>query len=90
MHLRLALWALLLMLQFLAIAFAPDAIAPAVAGSVYVPLIVLRALRLPVLAAAQSGGWESPSLLGWAVLAVFWAVVWWSAISLVGYLARPK
>lgn len=90
MRLRLVLWGLLLMLQFLAIAFPPDAIAHAVAGSVYVPLIVLREIGLPVFAAAESGGWKSPSLFGWSVIAVFWAILWWSVVSFVSYLARRR
>jgi hypothetical protein len=56
MRLRLILWGSLLMLQFLAMALPPEAIAPAVAGSIYVPLTVLRWLGLPVFTAAGLGG----------------------------------
>jgi hypothetical protein len=90
MRLRLALWGSLLLLQLLAIASPPDAIAPAAAGSVYVPLMVLRALGLPVFAAAESLGWQSPSLLGWAMVAVFWAIVWWNVVWLLNYLIRRR
>ncbi len=87
MRLRLVLWGSLLTLQFLATAFPPAAVAPVVAGSVYLPLMALRALGLPVFGRAESGGWEAPSLLGWAAVAVFWAAVWWGVVSLVG---RPR
>lgn len=78
------------MLQFLAIAFPLEAIAPAVAGSIYVPLTVLQALGLRVFVAAESGGWPAPSLLGWVVVAAFWAVLWWSVASFVSYLVKRR
>ena len=90
MKLRLALWGLLIMLQFLAMAFPPEAIAPAVAGSIYVLLIVLQGLGLPVFAAAESGGWAAPSLLGWVVVAGFWSALWWGVISFVSDLVRRR
>lgn len=77
---------MLLALQFLATVLAPDAMAPAVAGSVYLPLMALHALHLPVLASAESGGWGAPSPLGWIALAVFWASIWWAVASFVSRL----
>lgn len=55
----------------------PQALAPAIAASIYVPLMLLQGLGLPVLEAAEGGGWPGPSLLGWALLALFWLLVWW-------------
>ncbi|WP_146210177.1 hypothetical protein [Vitiosangium sp. GDMCC 1.1324] len=86
MRLRLVLWVSLLTLQLLATVFIPDAIAPAVGGSIYAPLMVLRALGLPVFARGKSGGWAAPSLLGWIAVAAIWAAVWWGVASLV---SRP-
>jgi len=88
MRLRVALWGVFLVLQCLAIAFHPEAIAPVVAGSIYVPLLVFRELGLPVLAAAESGGWSAPSILGWSVVAAFWAVLWWGVASFISPLLR--
>lgn len=59
----------------------PDAIAPIVAGSVYLPLWLLQALGLPVFGGAESGGWAGPSLLGWLVVAALWSAVWWLLVT---------
>ncbi|MFY0579472.1 hypothetical protein ACN28S_39105 [Cystobacter fuscus] len=83
MRLRTVPWGSLLTLQVLVTAFAPEAIAPAVAGSIYLPLMALQAVGLPVFGQAQSGGWSGPSPLGWIVVATFWAAVWWGVVSLV-------
>lgn len=90
MRLRLALWGSLLMLQLLVTASPPEAMAPTVAGSIYLPLTFFWQLGLPVFTTAESGGWAAPSLLGWVVVAAFWAVWWWSAASLVSYLVRRR
>ncbi|KRB64185.1 hypothetical protein ASE07_11275 [Noviherbaspirillum sp. Root189] len=78
------------MLQFLAVAFPLEAIAPAVAMSIYVPLTLLRGLGLPVFTAAESGGWAAPSLFGWAIVAIFWTILWWSVASFVGYFVGRR
>lgn len=75
--------------------FAPAAFAPAVAGSVYLPLMPLQAAGVPVFAAAQSGGWPAPSLLGWAVVLVVWFAIWWAAAHFLSRLfsklaGRPR
>ena len=54
----------------------PDAIQPALAATVYLPLWPLAALGLPVFGHAESGGWPAPSLLGWSVFVLLWAAVW--------------
>lgn len=54
----------------------PDAIQPALAATVYLPLWPLAALGLPVFGHAESGGWPGPSLLGWALFVIVWAAVW--------------
>lgn len=78
------------MLQLLVVAFPPEAVAPAAAGSIYLPLAVFRGMGLPVFAAAESGGWVTPSLLGWATVAVFWAVLWWGMTSFISSFARRR
>ncbi|HEX8611202.1 MAG TPA: hypothetical protein VF800_07925 [Telluria sp.] len=61
---------------------------PAVAATIYGPLFVLVALRLPVLDAAPSGGWAAPSLLGWACVLLFWCAVWWGVALLLARACR--
>lgn len=90
MRLRLTLWCLLLILQFLATALLPEAIAPAVAGSIYAPLFIFDAAGLPVFSGTESGGWASPSPVGWLVVVVFWAAVWWGVVSFAGYLLKRR
>jgi hypothetical protein len=65
----------------------PDAIAPTVAGTVYLPLWLLQAVGLPVFGGGQSGGWAAPSLLGWLLVSALWAAVWWL---LVAALAKMR
>lgn len=89
--LRWALWGSLVTLHALATARPPEAIAPAVGGAVYAPLMVLKALGLPVYGRPESGGWAAPSWLGWALVAIFWAAVWWGVASLASRLwPRPE
>ena len=64
-------------------AFAPPVLAPAVAGSVYLPLMLFQAIGIPALANAPSGGWAAPSLLGWALVVALWAAVWWGVATLL-------
>jgi hypothetical protein len=64
---------------------APALLAPAVAGSVYLPLMLLQALGISLFAAAESGGWAAPSLLGWSLVGLLWLGIWWT---LAGLLAR--
>lgn len=59
--------------------FTPAVLTPVVAGSVYLLLVPLQAAGMPVLSAAESGGWSSPLPLGWAVVCVVWATIWWAA-----------
>jgi hypothetical protein len=61
---------------------APDTLAPAFAGSIYLPLMVLHAAGLPVLAPAASGGWPAPSAPGWVMVVLLWLAVWWGVASL--------
>ena len=56
----------------------PDRLAAVVAGSIYLPLMPFQALGLPVFGAAESGGWASPSILGWGLLFVIWVGFWWA------------
>lgn len=88
MRLRLGLWGLFLLLQALVVAFPLDKLAPIVAGTIYLPLFPCRAVGLPVFGAAESGGWAAPSFFGWAVVAGFWAVLWWIVASSISHLFR--
>lgn len=59
----------------------PDAIAPVIAATVYVPLWPLSVAGLPVFGSAESWGWPAPSVLGWGLLLVFWSTVWWLGVT---------
>lgn len=61
----------------------PDALAAAVAGTVYAPLWPLSALGLPVQAPAAEAGWSSPTLLGWGIVAALWTSIWALAIAVL-------
>jgi len=37
---------------------------------------------------SESGGWQSPSLIGWSILILFWSSVWWSVAGLAVKFAR--
>jgi hypothetical protein len=54
----------------------PEAWAPALATTVYLPLWPLSAVGLPVFGPAPSGGWPGPSGLGWGLLFLTWAAAW--------------
>jgi hypothetical protein len=70
----------------LAALFPPTVLAPAIAGSIYIPLLPLKAIGVPVFGTAQSGGWSSPSLIGWVVVIILWLVIWWAVAYLVSRL----
>lgn len=54
----------------------PEVVAPAIAGSIYLPLWALQSLGLPMFGPAQSGGWSGPCILGWALVAAVWTALW--------------
>jgi hypothetical protein len=56
--------------------FSSEILAPVVAGSIYLPLMPLESLGIPVFAPAESGGWPSPSLLGWETIVSLWSALW--------------
>lgn len=64
----------------------PVILAPAIAGSVYVPLILFKSVGFPVFTAAESGGWPTPSLLGWGLVVLVWLAIWWGLASLFSRL----
>ena len=82
---RRCLFAALVFLHSGGVLFAPQVLAPVMAGSVYLLLMLLKAVGLPVYTGAESGGWASPSPLGWVAIAVVWGLVWWLV---AGLLAR--
>jgi len=66
----------------------PDAIQPALAATVYLPLWPLAALGLPVFGPAESGGWPGPSPLGWVAFALLWAAVWAMLLATIDRLRK--
>ncbi|MDM5177896.1 hypothetical protein PO883_11905 [Massilia sp. DJPM01] len=60
----------------------------AIAATIYGPLFVLDALRLPVFGNGASGGWGAPSVPGWVCVVLFWAAIWWGVAALLARLGR--
>jgi hypothetical protein len=86
MHLRWPLFIALVGTHAAATFFAPDRLAPVLAGAIYIPLMLLQAAGAPVFATAESGGWPAPSPLGWFVVIVLWLAVWWAVALLTSRL----
>ncbi len=61
----------------------PEAVAPAIAGTVYLPLWLLQTIGLPVFARAEAGGWPGPSTLGWILLTAIWITLWWTLVTAI-------
>ncbi|WP_334189085.1 hypothetical protein [Noviherbaspirillum sp.] len=89
-RIRLAMWGSFLLLHLLAVAYPSDAIAPAVAGSIYVPLAALNHFGMSVFVESESGGWPAPSVFGWGIVAATWAMLWWGVASFIGYVAGRR
>jgi hypothetical protein len=64
----------------------PEAVAPAIAGTVYLPLWLLQAAGLPVFGRAESAGWAGPNLLGWVLVAAIWVALWWLLVAALAKL----
>jgi hypothetical protein len=87
MHARWFIFAVLVLLHAAAATglFSTEAVAPVVAGSIYLPLMPLEAVGIPVFAPAESGGWAPRSLLGWMMVASLWSALW---LAMATFLAR--
>ena len=57
--------------------------APAVAATIYGPLAVFKFFGIPVFSAAESGGWSSPSWLGWLLVCGLWLGIWYGVAYLL-------
>jgi len=77
MSLRWSLFIALVGLHIAGLIAAPDALRPAFAGSVYIPLMALDAAGMPVFSASESAGWSAPSWVGWIMVGILWVAVWW-------------
>lgn len=83
MHTRWLLFLALVVGHLTLVSAPPENLAPPIAGSVYLPLMLFSAMGLPVFAIADGGGWQAPSMLGWAVVAFVWLAIWWGTASLL-------
>ena len=90
MHPRWLIFATLIGIHVMVVVFAPELIAPLVAGSIYLPLWPLRAIGIPVFGVAASGGWAAPSLLGWTVVFCLWSAIWFAVATLLSRLFTKK
>lgn len=86
----LALFAALAATHGALVLLRPPLLAPAVAATVYGPLLAAQALGLPVFSSAGSGGWASPSLLGWTFVVLCWTLVWGAAAAAGARLLRRR
>ena len=66
-----------------------DRVAAVVAGSIYFPLLPMEKLGLPVL---RQGSWifAPPTILGWAIVAIVWAVVYWCIAAFLVWLVAKR
>lgn len=90
MHPRSLIFASLIGIHVTVIVFAPELIAPFVAGSIYLPLWPLKLIGMPVFGVTQSSGWAAPSLLGWAVVFCLWSAIWFVVATLLSRLFTKK
>ncbi len=70
--------------------FSSEAVAPVVAGSIYLPLMPLEAVGIPVFDHAESGGWAPPSLLGWMIVVSLWSALWLVMATLLSRLFTKR
>jgi hypothetical protein len=54
---------------------------PVVATSIFGPLRLMSAAGLPVLASMPSGGWATPTIVGWALIVGMWLIIWYGVAS---------
>ncbi len=67
-----------------------EVVAPVFAATVYMPLTPFAHLGLPVFGGHESGGWASPSWLGWGLLGLLWGSFWWGLAMLFTRRSRVK
>ena len=84
------LFAVLVLLHTGGLLSAPEYFSPFIAGSLYLPLTLLKIAGLPVYASAEAWGWSSPSVLGWAAISVIWGAIWWWVAKLATWAWRQK
>jgi hypothetical protein len=77
MKLRIVLFVILSGLHLMSLWWAPESIAPVIAGTIYLPLYLFQSLGLPVFGLAPPGGWAAPSSLGWTLAIAVWLQTWW-------------
>jgi hypothetical protein len=84
------LFAVLVFLHASGFLFQPEALAPLIGNSVYLPLTLLKMTGLPVYASAEAWGWASPSPFGWAAVIMIWGLIWWWVAKLVTWAFRRR
>ncbi|MGV3740901.1 MAG: hypothetical protein ACO1NO_01165 [Burkholderiaceae bacterium] len=77
-------------LHFLAAFPESEIFSPIAAGSIYFPLMGLEMIGIPVFMHGDSGGWASPSVLGWVLAFALWAAVWWGLTDAIYKVWRKR
>lgn len=77
MTIRATIFCVMCALHLLAIFQDLEIFSPLAAGSIYLPLMGLKAIGVPVFMNGGSGGWAAPSAMGWAFALIVWSAVWW-------------
>ncbi len=78
MNARAAIFILMSILHLSAVFADSEIFSPIAAGSIYLPLMGLKIIGIPVFMSGGSGGWASPSVLGWTLVSALWLAVWWA------------
>jgi hypothetical protein len=66
---------------FLAATYGVGVLQPIVTTSIFGPLRLMSAVGLPVFASVPSGGWATPTLIGWALIVGMWLTIWYGVAS---------
>ena len=77
-------------LHIMGFLLAPKPLAPVFAGSVYLPLTLLKWAGLPVYENSEGWGWAAPSAFGWLAAIVLWSACWWMVARLVTRSVRRR
>jgi len=76
-------------LGFLSTVLGSDRLSAFIAGSIYLPLWPFKIIGVPVF---QRGSWmiPPPNLLGWLLIVIVWAAVYWAVAALISRVINRR